>query len=71
MAVRPDGRANPNQLLISDATKVDLIELREILLAAHREKFDGTDDLAVGLQHTHAGLFCRPKDKSTYEPKVA
>ena len=71
MAVRPDGRANPNQLLISDATKGDLVELREILLAAHREKFDGTDDLAIGFQLTHSGRFCRPNDKFTYEPKVA
>ena len=71
MAVRPDGRANPNQLLISDATKGDLVELREILLAAHREKFGGTDDLAIGFQLTHSGRFCRPNGKFTYEPKVA
>src|SRR5947207_14161543 len=36
MAVRPDGRANPNQLTISEANKEDLASLREILVQAHR-----------------------------------
>src|SRR5438270_1176534 len=31
MAVRPDGRANPNQLIISRANQKDLARLREIL----------------------------------------
>ena len=71
MAVRPDGRANPNQLIISNETKDDLIELREILLKAHRERYDYIDDLAIGFQLTHSGRFCRPTDKFTYEPKIA
>ena len=69
--MRPDGRANPNQLLINSDTKGDLSELREILLAAHREKFGSTDDLAIGFQLTHSGRFCRPNEKFTYEPRVA
>jgi 2,4-dienoyl-CoA reductase-like NADH-dependent reductase (Old Yellow Enzyme family) len=71
MAVRPDGRANPNQLLINEHTLGDLAALREILLAAHREKFGNTDDLAIGFQLTHSGRFCRPNEKFTYEPRVA
>ncbi|MGY8650146.1 MAG: oxidoreductase [Verrucomicrobiia bacterium] len=71
MAVRPDGRANPNQLLINSDTQGDLAALREILLAAHREKFGGIDDLAIGFQLTHSGRFCRPHEKFTYEPRVA
>jgi NADPH2 dehydrogenase len=71
MAVRSDGRANPNQLLINSDTKGDLSELREILLAAHREKFGDVDDLAMGFQLTHSGRFCRPNEKFTYEPRVA
>lgn len=71
MAVRAEGRANPNQLIISEATEGGLAELREILLAAHREKFGGTDDLAIGFQLTHSGRFCRPNEKFTGEPKVA
>jgi len=66
MAVRAEGRANPNQLIISEATQSGLAELREILLNAHREKFGDTDDLALGFQLTHSGRFCRPG-----EPKVA
>src|SRR5947199_9812238 len=34
MAVRPEGRANPNQLIIVEQNKRDIAELREILLKA-------------------------------------
>ncbi len=60
VAVRPDGRANPNQLIISSGTLGDLADLRERLVAAHRERFDTTDDLLIGLQLTHSGRFARP-----------
>src|SRR5215210_2896817 len=36
MAVRADGRANPNQLIISEENKAGLAQLRETLIAAHR-----------------------------------
>ena len=71
MAVRPDGRANPNQLIISEENKRDLAELREILLRAHKERCDNTDDLVIGLQLTHSGRFCKPNDKFRMEPRVA
>ncbi len=71
MAVRPDGRANPNQLLINNETLGDLAALRGELLAAHRDRFGGTDDLVMGFQLTHSGRFCRPNEKFTYEPRVA
>src|SRR2546426_6945392 len=45
MAVRPDGRANPNQLIINGDNKGDLARLRETLLAAHKERFGNTDGL--------------------------
>src|SRR5439155_14821687 len=48
MAVRPDGRANPNQLIICEENKRDLAELRETLIKAHRERFGNTDDLVIG-----------------------
>ena len=71
MAVRPDGRANPNQLIINKENQRGISELRDILLNAHQEKFGNTEDLAIGFQLTHSGRFCRPNEKFTYEPKVA
>jgi 2,4-dienoyl-CoA reductase-like NADH-dependent reductase (Old Yellow Enzyme family) len=62
VAVRFDGRANPNQLLITEETLPALARLRETLVAAHVEHFGaGSDaDLLVGLQLTHSGRFARP-----------
>jgi 2,4-dienoyl-CoA reductase-like NADH-dependent reductase (Old Yellow Enzyme family) len=71
MAVRPDGRANPNQLIIIERNKKDLAELREILVRAHQERFGNADDLVVGFQLTHSGRFCKPNDKQRLEPRVA
>src|SRR6266545_3039438 len=71
MAVRPDGRANPNQLIIVEQNKKDLAELREILLRAHKEHYGTTDDLVIGFQLTHSGRFCKPNDKFRMEPRVA
>ena len=70
VAVRHDGRANPNQLMSSDATVGDLAKLLETLVIAHREKFGKTDDLLVGLQLTHSGRFARPNDKKRLESKI-
>ncbi len=71
MAVRPDGRANPNQLIIVEQNQRDLAELREILLRAHRERFGNADDVVIGFQLTHSGRFCKPNDKKHLEPRVA
>jgi len=71
MAVRPDGRANPNQLIISDENKSDLARLRETLIATHRQRFGQTEDLVIGFQLTHSGRFCKPYDKTRMEPRVA
>jgi 2,4-dienoyl-CoA reductase-like NADH-dependent reductase (Old Yellow Enzyme family) len=62
VAVRPDGRANPNQLMITDATAPTIASLRDELVTAHRARFgSGADaDLFVGLQLTHSGRFSRP-----------
>lgn len=57
VAVREDGRANPNQLLINDATAADLGALRKTLVDTAR-----TDDHPlpiVGLQLTHSGRWAR------------
>ncbi len=71
VAVRQDGRANPNQLLINDQTVSQLSELREILEASHREFIGSTDDLVIGLQLTHSGRFARPSDKRRLEPMIS
>jgi NADPH2 dehydrogenase len=71
MAVRADGRANPNQIIIDDDNKAAIAGLRETLLAAHHERYGTTDDLVVGFQLTHSGRFCRPHDKKRWESRVA
>src|SRR5436190_13463126 len=45
MAVRADGRANPNQLIISQENKAGIAKLRETLIAAHQEHFGRVEDL--------------------------
>jgi NADPH2 dehydrogenase len=69
-AVREDGRANPNQLMILDHTMADLEKLRNSLVEAHKDHYGQTNDLLVGLQLTHSGRFCRPYEKTRLEPKI-
>jgi 2,4-dienoyl-CoA reductase-like NADH-dependent reductase (Old Yellow Enzyme family) len=71
MAIRPDGRANPNQLIIVNENKKDFAEIRAGLVRAHAERFGATDDLVIGFQLTHSGRFCKPNDKQRMEPRVA
>ncbi len=71
MAVRPDGRANTNQLIINEANQLGLAELVEILKTAHAARYGTTEDLVIGFQLTHSGRFCRPNDKSRWEARVA
>jgi len=70
MAVRADGRANPNQLMITPENKAALAELRGLLVAEHADRFGKTDDLVVGFQLTHSGRFCKPNDHARIEPHV-
>jgi NADPH2 dehydrogenase len=60
VAVRHDGRANPNQLVINERTLSDLAALRERLVAAHRASVGTDEDLVIGLQLTHSGRYSRP-----------
>jgi 2,4-dienoyl-CoA reductase-like NADH-dependent reductase (Old Yellow Enzyme family) len=73
VAVRHDGRANPNQLLMSDATQPALATLRDDLVSAHRERFgpNADSDLYLGLQLTHSGRFSRPNVWNRPEPLAA
>lgn len=71
VAVRHDGRANPNQLLINRAMLPDLTRLREELCAAHRQSAGSTDGLVVGLQLTHSGRYSKPDSKTAFAPVLA
>jgi 2,4-dienoyl-CoA reductase-like NADH-dependent reductase (Old Yellow Enzyme family) len=68
-AVLPEGRANPNQMMINDHTVGHIEALRKILVEAHSEHWP-VQDLYIGLQLTHSGRFCRPKEKAKLEPKI-
>jgi len=71
VAVLPEARANPNQLLLNEQTAPSLAALRDKLVEAHRERFGSADDLVTGLQLTHSGRFSRPRDKARPEPVIA
>lgn len=71
VAVRHDGRANPNQLAIGPHAERDLAALCDTLTTAHRERFGRDDDLVIGLQLTHSGRFSRPDADGRPRPLVA
>lgn len=69
VAVRPDGRANPRQLVIDASTAGALSALRAELVAAHVGAHGSDDGLVVGLQLTHSGRWSRPDGAS--RPRIA
>lgn len=71
MAVRPDGRANPNQLVLSEANAPDFFRLRAALVREHEKRHGSSADLVIGFQLTHSGRFCKPNDNNRLEPRVA
>lgn len=70
IAIRPDGRANPNQLIINKENIKPIIDAAHTALNAHQQNFGTTSDLLWGLQLTHSGRFCRPTDKKRMEPQI-
>ena len=66
VAVRHDGRANPNQLLINEANWPALAGLRQALVEAHEARYGSGADLLVGLQLTHSGRFAPPNCKTDW-----
>ena len=70
VAVSHDGRANPNQLLLTKDTQRETASLKDALIAAHTEACGTADDLLVGLQLTHSGRFSRPNEKTKAEPRI-
>ena len=57
VAVRQDGRANPNQLTMAAHTQGAIAGLREALVAAHRTAMGDDRGLHIGLKLTHSGRF--------------
>ena len=70
VAVRHDGRANPNQLVINQHSQPDLTRLRETLVAAHKRATGSDAGLLIGLQLTHSGRYSRPNAHDRPEPKI-
>jgi 2,4-dienoyl-CoA reductase-like NADH-dependent reductase (Old Yellow Enzyme family) len=56
-AVVEEGRANPRQLLVIEATAPALEHLLRECREAHRAAWGRDDDLVVGLQLTHSGRY--------------
>ena len=73
VAVQHDGRANPNQLVLTPRTQGAIAALRDALVRGHRERFgsNADGDLAIGLQLTHSGRYARPAEQGKPEPLVA
>ncbi|MDQ3685093.1 MAG: NADH:flavin oxidoreductase [Acidobacteriota bacterium] len=70
VAVTHDGRANPNQLLMSEGMRGELARLRDILIEEHRAAVGSDEGLLIGLQLTHSGRYSRPNAKDKAEPRV-
>ncbi len=68
-AVVAEGRANPNQLIMSPRNARPIGVLRAAMVGAHRDRFGTADDLVVGLQLTHSGRWSRPVGAP--EPRLA
>ena len=71
MAVRPDGRANPHQLMLLKENASSIEQIASELRKRHLELYAESNDLVIGFQLTHSGRFCRPHEKQRWEPRVA
>jgi NADPH2 dehydrogenase len=70
VAVRHEGRANPNQLLASENSREDLARLRKVLIEAHARTTGSDDGLLIGLQLTHSGRYSKPNANDRPEPRI-
>jgi len=70
IAVCPEGRGSPSQLIMSEETLADIAGLREVLVETHARHFPSTDDLLVGVQLTHSGRVAHPHDMARCEPRT-
>ena len=70
VAVRHEGRANPNQLVIAPHTLKGLAQLRTGLIEEHRLATGSVAGLLIGLQLTHSGRYSVPNLKGRPEPRI-
>lgn len=70
VAVRHEGRANPNQLVINQHASTDLARLRDALVQEHRRSTGSVVGLLIGLQLTHSGRYSRPNSQDRPEPRI-
>jgi 2,4-dienoyl-CoA reductase-like NADH-dependent reductase (Old Yellow Enzyme family) len=70
VAVRHDGRANPNQLVIAEHTREGLSQLRAGLIEEHKRVAGSDQGLLIGLQLTHSGRYCRPNADGRPQPRI-
>ncbi len=70
VAVRHEGRANPNQLLASKDSREDLARLRKVLIEEHVRTNGSDDGLVIGLQLTHSGRYSKPNEHHRPEPRI-
>ncbi|MBT8184945.1 MAG: hypothetical protein KJN76_08895 [Eudoraea sp.] len=70
VAVRPDGRANPNQLIINKKNLGAFKKLFAAMVTDHEEKFGSSSDLLIGLQLTDSGRFAVPNEDRIRKPKT-
>jgi NADPH2 dehydrogenase len=70
VAVAPEGRANPHQLIASEHSRTGLTLLRNVLIKEHISVAGSDRGLLIGMQLTHSGRFCRPNAHSRAEPRI-
>lgn len=73
VAVRQDGRANPQQLMLTPESASQIESLATTLRTAHAERYGqrSADALCLGLQLTHSGRFAKHRTDHVPEPLVA
>jgi NADPH2 dehydrogenase len=68
-AVTPEGRANPRQIVLNEATRDEFARMVEQCKKAHREATGDDSDLLFGLQLTHSGRYSYPNPMiATHDP---
>jgi NADPH2 dehydrogenase len=70
MAVCPEGRGSPVQLMMIERNLEEIRDLRALLVRSHEERFSSTEDLCVGVQLTHSGRVSHPNSWDRPEPRT-